>query len=124
MRTVLIALAILSAPAMAEVVIPELHGANNFDRITTAGGTTCRQGHGSNVTLDTGVIYDDSGSVYDPFDPDEAYYSQSKGGAIYARVVYHIGAPKQLDCSRLYNSELQRLQAENAMLRERYAVEH
>ncbi|TIT35813.1 MAG: hypothetical protein E5W65_11675 [Mesorhizobium sp.] len=75
------------------------------DEVHAADGTTCRSAvSGSGAYVDLGVIRGNS--------------QTNNGVATYGRVVIPIGrTPKRLDCSRLYELEVQRLQMELKLLK-------
>ncbi|MBN9218164.1 MAG: hypothetical protein J0I79_09445 [Mesorhizobium sp.] len=75
------------------------------DEVHAADGTTCRSAvSGSGAYLDLGVIRGNS--------------QTDNGVATYGRVVIPIGrTPKRLDCSRLYELEVERLQLELKLLK-------
>lgn len=75
------------------------------DEVHAADGTTCRSAvSGSGAYVDLGVIRGNSQSNNDV--------------ATYGRVVIPIGrTPKRLDCSRLYELEVERLQMELKLLK-------
>ncbi|MDG4881089.1 hypothetical protein [Mesorhizobium sp. WSM4884] len=78
------------------------------DEVHASDGTTCRSAvSGSGAYLDLGVIRGNNTS------------SQSNSDiATYGRVVIPIGrTPKRLDCSRLYELEVERLQMELKLLK-------
>ena len=80
---------------------------NGQDEIHTADGTSCRSAVGGDGTyMDTGVI----GS------PSTEYLDSS--AAVYGRLVIPLGnKSKRLDCTRLYDLEIERLRAELALAR-------
>ncbi|WP_192252214.1 hypothetical protein [Mesorhizobium silamurunense] len=85
------------------VVLPQ-----GQDEVHASDGTTCRSAvSGSGAYLDVGVIRGNNTS------------SQSNSDiATYGRVVIPIGrTPKRLDCSRLYELEVERLQMELRLLK-------
>jgi hypothetical protein len=75
------------------------------DEVHAADGTTCRSAvSGSGAYVDLGVIRGNN--------------QTDNGVATYGRVVIPIGrTPKRLDCSRLYELEVQRLQLELKLLK-------
>lgn len=75
------------------------------DEVHASDGTTCRSAvSGSGAYFDLGVIHGNSQSNNDM--------------ATYGRVVIPIGrTPKRLDCSRLYELEVERLQMELRLLK-------
>ena len=96
-----------TANAAAEVSginIPPPASSYNYDEIRTSGGSHCRQALGSNVTSEVGMVANDNGDAVD-------------SGAIYGRIVYHFGTPKRIDCSKMYNLEIEMLRQEVEMLR-------
>ncbi|WP_421916310.1 hypothetical protein [Mesorhizobium sp.] len=75
------------------------------DEVHAADGTTCRSAvSGSGAYLDLGVIRGNN--------------QTDNGVATYGRVVIPIGRqPKRLDCSRLYELEVQRLEMELKLMK-------
>ncbi|MBL4727589.1 MAG: hypothetical protein JKY83_13180 [Rhizobiaceae bacterium] len=86
----------LSGFSLPGVQLPQGH-----DEVRAADGTTCRSAvSGSGAYLDVGII----GS------PEQM---QNGNLSHYGRIVIPLGRkPKRLDCSKLYNLEIQRLQIE------------
>ena len=122
----IIILAALAMPAAAQVgvVIPQSNNSNfNYDEIRTSSGTTCRQAMGSNLELEAGVVGSDAGNDGNYFDPSRDYTLENSGGAIYGKVTYYFGAPKRLDCSRLYELEIQALRRQIESMRNGYALD-
>ncbi len=115
--TLVLAVAVAStAPALAQDVynlnqnetgfnLPGVTLPQGQDEVHAADGTTCRSAvSGSGAYLDLGVIRGNNQSNNDV--------------ATYGRVVIPIGrTPKRLDCSRLYELEVQRLQMELKLLK-------
>jgi len=116
--TLALAVAVTStAPAQAQEQIYNLNqNENGFnlpgvtlpqgqDEVHASDGTTCRSAvSGSGAYLDLGVIRGNSQSNNDV--------------ATYGRVVIPIGrTPKRLDCSRLYELEVERLQMELRLMK-------
>lgn len=89
-------------------------GPGGDDSITTSEGVRCSQSINSNGGyLDLGVAGGDLNTYYST---DLDNLPQSAVG--YARIIIPLGdAPRRLDCSRLYDLEIQRLKAEIEMLR-------
>lgn len=79
--------------------IPNARGGFNSDEVATSSGVRCRQSVDSPMSLDMGVVAD----------------GQEAG--VYGRVTIPLGAPKRIDCNRLYDLEIQRLEAEIQSLR-------
>jgi hypothetical protein len=98
-------------------------GAGGEDSIETPGGTRCRQSlNSSGAYVDFGA----AGIVSKPLESQGAgadafrFYSESRDqtGMLYGRVTIPLGKkPKRIDCSRVYELEIERLQAEVAMLK-------
>ena len=89
-------------------------GPGGDDSITTSEGVRCSQSINSNGGyLDLGVAGGDLNTYYST-DLD----SRPQRAVGYARIIIPLGeAPRRLDCSRLYDLEIQRLKAEIEMLR-------
>ena len=101
----------------ASVSLPNSQQTYNYDEIRTSSGTTCRQAMGSNLTAEVGVIDADSFDRNHYSEIDKSFRKKDSDAAIYARIVYQIGAPKRIDCSQLYAIEIENLKAELEMLR-------
>ena len=97
----------LSQVAGAQTISQNISGFNlpgvqlpqGHDEVRAADGTTCRSAvSGSGAYLDVGVIGDDN---------------NTSGMSSYGRLVIPLGKkPKRLDCSRLYDLEVRRLELE------------
>ena len=102
-------LALVSAGASAQTISQNISGFNlpgvqlpqGHDEVRAADGTTCRSAvSGSGAYLDLGIIGN----------PDAG---TAAGVSHYGRLVVPIGKkPKRLDCTRLYDLEVQRLEME------------
>ena len=97
---------------------PAPSGAGGEDSIETAEGTRCRQSiNSSGAYLDVGM----AGSTARPADATRAIVATEPVGdqaLAYARVTIPLGRrPQRLDCSRLYELEIQRLRREVELLR-------
>lgn len=90
----------------AGVNLPTPTSSYGQDEVQAAGGVACRSAiGGSGPYVDAGVV-----GSQDP-------YARSSATA-YARVVVPLGrAPKRLDCTRLYDLEIQRLKLELELAR-------
>ncbi|WP_048646522.1 hypothetical protein [Nitratireductor soli] len=88
------------------ITLPGVHSPNGFDEIRAADGTTCRAAmSGSGAFVDSGVIGGGLGT------------NSSSSLAAYGRLVIPLGQrPTRLNCDRLYQLELRRLQLEVKML--------
>jgi len=101
---------------------PAPNGPGGEDSIETADGTRCRQSINSNgAYLDVGA----TGSVAKPLADDRTgngivLFSQERDqeALAYVRVTIPLGQrPARLDCSRLYELEIERLRRELELLR-------
>ena len=111
----------LATPAHAYdgVYLPQSpNGPGGDDSIDTADGTRCRQSMSNNgAYVDMGVI---GTATRQPRQPSVASLLERQGDSAvaYARITIPIGTrPGRLDCSRLYELELQRLRREVELLR-------
>ena len=86
--------------AQSNLVIPNVRGSSAADEIQTSSGIRCRQSVDGGMSLDTGVSANIEGEA-----------------ATYLRLTIPLGAPKRIDCSRLYDLEIEKLQAEIDSLR-------
>jgi hypothetical protein len=113
----------LSAPAAAAnngvYLPPAPAGPGGEDSIETASGTRCRQSINSNgAYLDVGI----SGSAAKPVDDIGRAFIADNGrdreALAYARVTIPLGnRPKRIDCSAVFELEIQRLKREIELLR-------
>lgn len=94
-----VALGYAPESSSAGIQIPSARSGFQSDEVNTSSGVRCRQAVGSPLSIDMGVVAD-----------------QDDQG-VYGRITIPIGAPKRLDCSRLYDLEVERLKAEIEMLR-------
>jgi hypothetical protein len=108
------ALAFFSAPAFAVdttvyqnnsqsgITLPNVALPSGSDEIRAGDGTSCRSSIGGDgAYIDTGVIGSPGGNGLE------------QSGSIYSRVVIPLGEkPRRLDCSTLYDLEVQRLRME------------
>lgn len=112
-------LPIVSASATEGVYLPPApRGPGGEDTIETAGGTRCSQSINNNgAYLDVGM----AGSAASPLPEDRPFtYTQQRdaNALVYARVTIPLGKrPERIDCSRVYELEIERLREEVAMLR-------
>ncbi|QPQ55272.1 hypothetical protein IC614_01240 [Allosphingosinicella flava] len=108
------------ASATAEQIYIPLapNGPGGEDSIETSSGTRCRQSINSNGTyLDAGV----AGTAAKPMpDAGRNYFTDTRDqqAMAYVRVTVPIGKrPKRIDCSSIYELEIQRLQREVELLK-------
>jgi hypothetical protein len=113
----------LATPALAGnngVYLPSAPtGPGGEDSIETSGGTRCRQSINSNgAYLDLGVV----GTAAAPIDDRNlgGFFTDTRDreGTAYARVTIPLGTrPSRIDCSRIYEMELDKLRREIELLR-------
>ena len=109
---------ILSTSAFAS--IPSLGSTGSGSEVRTAAGSTCKSGT-QRTTFDAGVVSRNFNSMQQDNLNPFGFVSQmpQETGMVYARVTIPLGAKKdRLDCTRMYNLELERMQDENALLRQ------
>lgn len=97
---------------------PPPTGPGGEDSIETAGGTRCRQSMNSNgAYLDLGA----TGSAASPVDDPARQFvtdGRDREASAYIRLTVPLGRrPQRIDCQRVYQLEIQRLQREIEMLR-------
>jgi hypothetical protein len=82
--------------------LPQMPMSNGSDEIRAADGTTCKSSiSGNGPLLDMGVL------------GNQDFYGSFASGTVYGRVVVPLGQqPKRIDCSSLYQLEIERLQHE------------
>ena len=118
---------LLGSAAHGQVLMPNTStSVTGGDEVRGRDGTTCRQGTHVGPTFDTGVSFMPfSQSAQSSLAGQLAAQSlaqssaQSQGVGIYARIVIPFGKqPGRLDCGRLYELEIERLQTELARIKE------
>ena len=97
---------------------PPPSGPGGEDSIETASGTRCRQSMNSNgAYLDVGA----TGSAASPLDDLSRQFvtdGRDREATAYVRLTIPLGRrPSRIDCQRVYQLELQRLQREIELLR-------
>lgn len=83
----------------------------NYDEIE-AYGVKCRQAIGSNLNVEAGVGQAEEANSFDAYDNNNG----SDRIGLFARISYALGAPKRLDCGRIYQLTVYRLQRELLLL--------
>ena len=120
MKYTAILLLLITTGATAQTVgiaVPQSNNSNfNYDEIRTSSGATCRQAMGSNTVIEFGAVGSEAGSDGTYFEHERNFNNVSDGNAIYGRITYFLGAPKRLDCSHLYDLEIQQLKRQIQML--------
>lgn len=96
---------------------PAPSGPGGEDSIETSSGTRCRQSLNSNgAYVDFGVM----GSAASPSEGNRVGYSDTRDreGMAYARITLPLGKrPERIDCTRVYDLEIEKLKREVEMLR-------
>ena len=96
-------------------------GSGGEDTIQTAEGTSCRQSMNSNgAYLDMGATARKASPLPDYSGGPYFYYPRDRDseGIAYVRITIPLGAkPARIDCSRLYELEIARLQRELELMR-------
>lgn len=98
---------------------PAPHGPGGEDSIETSSGTRCRQSINSSTGyVDVGV----AGSAGSGLPTNSGVFisinERDREALAYARITVPLGkTPKRLDCNRVYELEIQRLEQEIALLK-------
>ena len=98
---------------------PAPHGPGGEDTIETASGTRCRQSINSNSGyVDIGVAGSGGAGIPEGRGAFVTINERDREALAYARVTLPLGKqPKRIDCSRVYELEIERLREEVALLR-------
>ena len=98
---------------------PAPHGPGGEDTIETASGTRCRQSINSNSGyVDIGVAGSGGSGIPNASGVFVTINERDREALAYARVTVPLGKqPKRIDCSRVYELEIERLREEVALLR-------
>ena len=113
----------LAVPALGDggfYLPPAPSGSGGEDSIETSSGTRCRQSiNGNGAYLDVGMAASRStGNSNDPYRIGQSVRDNGSEALGYARVTMPIGhKPQRIDCSRLYEMELARMQREIELLK-------
>jgi hypothetical protein len=115
----------LGSAALAQTGIflpPAPHGPGGEDTIETASGTRCRQSINSNSGyVDLGVAGSAGSGVPEAGRGGNVFVSiadRDREALAYARVTVPLGKkPKRIDCSRVYELEIERLRQEIELLK-------
>jgi hypothetical protein len=115
----------LAGPAFADtqgLFLPNAPtGPGGEDSIETPGGTRCRQSINSNgAYMDLGVVGNAASSPNSDVPGGSAFYTDERDrqATAYARVTIPLGKkPKRIDCSTVYELEIERLKREVELLR-------
>ena len=109
---ILLSVICLSALGQVNINTSSSQPSSNFDEIEGY-GVKCRQALGSNLNLEAGV--GQAQEAQNEFDP---YDNGSDRLGVFARISYALGAPKRLDCNRVYMLTIYRLQQELLLLQQ------
>jgi hypothetical protein len=124
MKYLLMALLLLPTLVSAQSInLPGAPRPTGFDELRTSSGTTCKQAAGSNLNVDFGLVASTQDRDNKYSDENRDAFAGEQGNAAFARVSYAIGAPKRLDCSKLYDIELETLRLELQALKEQLLYE-
>ncbi|WP_426266750.1 hypothetical protein [Sphingomonas sp. LHG3443-2] len=113
-------LAATAASAQSGVYLPPApQGPGGEDTIETQSGTRCRQSiNGNEGYLDVGVTGTTASGVPNNSNLVVSINERDRHALGYARITVPLGRkPKRLDCSRIYELEIQRLRDELALLK-------
>ena len=111
-----------ASPALSQQGIylpPAPQGPGGEDTIETASGTRCRQSINSNGGyLDVGLAGSGGSGIPQGKGAFVTINERDREALAYARVTLPLGKqPKRIDCSRVYELEIERLREEVALLR-------
>ena len=94
------------------------------DRIRTSDGASCEQAVATGKNFVLGVYGDDGYNDSDSWSSNPSYYNQDAGEiGVYAGVSIQFGGEKRIDCSRLYDNEMQRRGIELEMMKTQHEQE-
>jgi hypothetical protein len=116
---------LLASTAQAQTGIylpPAPHGPGGEDTIETASGTRCRQSiNSSSGYVDIGLAGSAGSGVSAPGRSGNVFISindRDREALAYARVTVPLGKkPRRIDCSQVYDLEIQRLKQEIELLK-------
>lgn len=119
MKYLILLLSVLSFNIFAD--IPSLGSTGSGSEVRTAAGASCKEGTQRTI-VDAGVMsrsYTDDNDVTQIQNPYYNSFNQPQSkGTVYLRITIPLGAKKnRIDCRRMYNLELTRMQSENEILR-------
>lgn len=109
-----------AASAQTGIYLPPApQGPGGEDTIETQSGTRCRQSiNGNEGYLDIGVSGSTASGVPNTGNVFVSINERDRQALGYARITVPLGRkPKRLDCSRIYELEIQRLRDELALLK-------
>ena len=112
--------AVSAAAAQQGIYLPPApHGPGGEDTIETASGTRCRQSINSNSGyVDVGLAASGGAGIPTSSGAFITINERDREALAYARVTVPLGKqPRRIDCSRVYELEIERLREEVALLR-------
>ena len=113
-KTALVSLLFASSVSATGMSIPSANVPSGYDRVTTTDGFTCESTIASDTYVQTGLIGTQQDSDYSPkAGKYSSNLSQRDEIGAYVQLVIPIGAKRErINCNRLYNLEISRLQAQ------------
>ena len=114
LTAIILLLAAFAIDALSQVNIntSSSQKSTNYDEIE-AYGVKCRQAIGSNLNVEAGIGQAPEANNFDAYDANN---NGSDRVGLFARISYALGAPKRLDCGRVYQLTIYRLQRELLLL--------
>lgn len=114
LTAIILLLAAFAIDALSQVNIntSSSQKSTNYDEIE-AYGVKCRQAIGSNLNVEAGIGQAQEANNFDAYDANN---NGSDRVGLFARISYALGAPKRLDCGRVYQLTIYRLQRELLLL--------
>jgi|TARA_R110000764_G_scaffold338_2_gene1413 hypothetical protein len=114
LTAIILLLAAFAIDALSQVNIntSSSQKSTNYDEIE-AYGVKCRQAIGSNLNVEAGIGQAQEANNFDAYDANN---NGSDRVGLFARISYALGAPKRLDCGRIYQLTIYRLQRELLLL--------
>ena len=112
--------AVSAAAAQQGIYLPPApHGPGGEDTIETASGTRCRQSINSNSGyVDVGLAASGGAGIPTSSEAFITINERDREALAYARVTVPLGKqPRRIDCSRVFELEIERLREEVALLR-------
>lgn len=112
-----ISIALISAGANA-LSLPSLGSSNNYDEFRTSSGMVCRQSVSGTAQLQVGGVasQDNSNDDYTGSNWNSRNYDRDESG-VFVQLVVPIGVPDRIDCTTLYNIEVEKQQLELKQLK-------
>lgn len=98
--------------------IPSLSSSSAYDEFRTSSGMTCRQSVSGSAQLQVGGVasMDDSEDDYTGGSWNNRRYARDEKG-VFVQLIVPIGVPDRIDCTTLYNLEIEKQQLELQQLK-------